>query len=164
MHDAHCSVATRIPLGTRHCPCDLFEEFVVLEATSKNNFLSNLAQTETCTYKNLGCPCGFFCRDNEYSITCCPIGVSTVPVFTGIQVPVIRVPSPSRLASKDQPYGTVYGTVTPHIRLSNNSHMLQCWRLSCVPQRCRPFCVLHRNMGQIVYIQCYGIKIPYTAL
>jgi len=54
------------------------------------------------------------------------IGVSTVSVFTGIRAPVtpvIRVPSPSRLASKQQFDGTGYGTVTPRIRPSSDGRI-----------------------------------------
>jgi len=41
----------------------------------------------------------------------------------GYTAPVIRVPSPSRLASKEQFDRTVYGTVTPRIRPSSDSHI-----------------------------------------
>ena len=48
--------------------------------------------------------------------------MSTVPVCMGIWAAVIRVPSPSHLALKEQFDGTVDGTVT-HIRLSRYGRM-----------------------------------------
>ncbi len=53
----------------------------------------------------------------------CAVVLSTVSVFTGIRAPVIRVPSPSRLASEEQFDGTGYGTVTPRIRPSNDGRI-----------------------------------------
>ncbi len=44
-------------------------------------------------------------------------------VCTGIRAPVIRVPSPSRLAPKEQFDGTVYGTVTPRIQPSSDGRI-----------------------------------------
>jgi len=51
------------------------------------------------------------------------LGVSTMSVCMGIWAPVIRVPSPTHLASKEQFDRTVYGTVTPHIQLSSDGRI-----------------------------------------
>ena len=50
------------------------------------------------------------------------VGLSTVPVYTGIRAAVIQVPSPSRLALKERFDRMVDGPVTPRIRPSRYGH------------------------------------------